>query len=145
MTIKVVIQAQEALQDKAVLLESPGLYRNYHLILVTTDLLEKRPQVAVRLLLALAQAEDFIRQRPEEALAIAQAGQKDSPAEIKQRIGIYQYQLTLDQGMLMGLEDTTRWMLQQTGDGRRTVPNFLNLIAAEPLRTVNPDGVRLEK
>ena len=145
MTIKVIIQAQEALQDKAVLLESPGLYRNYYLIMVTTDLLEKRPQVAVRLLRALARAEDFIRQRPEEASAIAQASRKGSPAEIKQRIGVNQYQLTLDQAMLMGLEDATRWTLQQTGDGRLTVPNFLNLIAVEPLRTVNPDGVRLEK
>ena len=47
--------------------------------------------------------------------------------------------------MLMGLEDTARWTLQQGGDSQQTVPNFLNLIAAEPLRTVKPEAVRLEQ
>ena len=79
MTSKVIIQAQEALQDKAVLLEEPGLYRNYYMLLATTDLLKKRPAVAVRFLRAAAQAEDFIRQNPVEAQAIGQASQKASP------------------------------------------------------------------
>ncbi len=147
MTNNVVTQAQQALQGNAVLLEEPGLYRNYYLLLATTNLLEKRPEVAVRFLRALAQAEEFIRQRPEEALASALGshGQKVSPAEIKELLVDYQYQLTLEHGMLMGLEDMGRWMVAREGSGQRPVSNFLNLIAAEPLRTVNPEGVRLEK
>ncbi|MDP2758575.1 MAG: NrtA/SsuA/CpmA family ABC transporter substrate-binding protein [Desulfurivibrionaceae bacterium] len=147
MTNKVVSQAQEALQGNAVLLEEPGLYRNYYLLVATTKLLEKRPEVAVRFLRALAKAEEFIRDRPEETLAIAQAshGRKVSSLEIKQLLEGYQYRLTLDHAMLMGLEETARWMDVLAGNGRSPVPNFLAMISPEPLRTVQPDGVRLEK
>ncbi|MFA6898901.1 MAG: NrtA/SsuA/CpmA family ABC transporter substrate-binding protein [Desulfurivibrionaceae bacterium] len=145
MTDKVVAQAQESLQDKAVLMEAPGLYRSAIMLLTTTAFFEKRPGVAVKFLRAIDQAENFIQQRPDEALAIVQANQKVSSAEIKQQMGFSQYRLALDHALLMGLEDTARWTLQQAGDSQRPVPNFLNLIAAEPLRTVNPEGVRLEK
>ncbi|MCX5864408.1 MAG: NrtA/SsuA/CpmA family ABC transporter substrate-binding protein [Deltaproteobacteria bacterium] len=146
MTNNVVSKAQEALQDNAVLMEEPGLYRNYYLLLATTNLLEKRPEVVVRFLRAVVKAEAFIQQSPEETLAIGQASQnqKVSSSEIKQLLEGYQYRLTLDHAMLMGLEDTARWMAALTGTGQKPV-NFLNLIAANPLRTVQPDAVRLEK
>jgi len=53
--------------------------------------------------------------------------------------------LTLDHGLLMGLEETARWTFMQAGDRQRTSPNFLNLIAAEPLRMVKPEAIRLGK
>ena len=147
MTNRVISQAQQALQGNAVLLEEPGLYRNYYLLLATTNLLEKRPEVVVRFLRALVKAEAFIKQRPRETAAIIQAshGQTVSPLEIKELLEDYQYQLSLEHGMLMGLEDTGRWMVALAGSGQRPVPNFLNLIAAEPLRAVTPEAVRLGK
>ena len=145
MTDNVIVQAQQALQANAVLMEAPGLCRTYVMLLVTTGLLEKRPKVAVQFLRAVAQAEDFIRQRPEETQALVQASQKLSPAEIKQLMGVYQYQLALDHALLMGLEDTARWTQQQSGSSQLPVPNFLNLISAEPLRVVRPDAIKLEK
>jgi ABC-type nitrate/sulfonate/bicarbonate transport system substrate-binding protein len=147
MTNKVISQAQEALQANAVLLEEPGLYRNYYLLLATANLLEKRPGVAVRLLRALVKAEDFIRKRPDETSAIIRAshGRKVSPSEIRELLVDYRYELTLEHGMLMGLEDTGRWMVVLAGSGQRPMPNFLNLISADALRAVAPDAVKLEK
>ena len=145
MTNKVIVQAQQALQEKAVLFAVPGLARSYIMLLTTSGLLEKRPNAAVRFLRAVAQAEEFIRKRPEETEAIAQASQKVSTPEIKQLLGFYQYELTLDHGLLMGLEETARWTFMQAGDRQRTSPNFLNLIAAEPLRMVKPEAIRLGK
>jgi NitT/TauT family transport system substrate-binding protein len=147
MTNNVVSKAQEALQANAVLMEEPGLCRNYYLLLATTDLLEKRPEVVVRLLRALVKAEEFITQRPEETLSLvlARQGQKESSAEIRQLLDGYQYRLSLEHGMLMGLEDMARWTGRQGGESQRSIPNFLKLIAAEPLRAVKPEAVRLEK
>lgn len=146
MTHNVIAQAQQALQDKAVLMESHGLCRNYVMLLTTTGLLEKRPGVAVRFLRAVDQAEEFIRQNPAETLALAQSVQKGTPAEVKQLLESYRYQLTLEHALLMGLEDTARWTMQQDGDGQGgPAPNFLKRIDSEPLRAVRPDGVRLGK
>jgi len=147
MTNNVISRAQEILQANDVLLEEPGLYRNYYLLLATTTLLEKRPEVVVRLLRALVKAEDFIRKNHGETVAIIQAshGRKVSPTEIKELLVDYRYQLTLEHGMLMGLEDMGRWMVALAGSGQRPVPNFLNLISPEALRAVAPDAVKLEK
>lgn len=143
----VVSKAREALQANAVLMEEPGLCRNYYLLLATANLLEKRPEVVVRFLRALVKAEEFITQKPKETLAmvLARQGQKESSAEIKELLAGYQYRLSLEHGMLMGLEDMARWTGQQGGENQRVIPNFLNLIAAEPLRAVKPEAVRLEK
>jgi NitT/TauT family transport system substrate-binding protein len=145
MTNKVIAQARQALQDKAVLFEAPGLARSYIMLLTTSGLLEKRPEAAERFLRAVSQAEDFIRKRPEETEAIAQASQQVSTSEIRQLLGFYQYELILDHGLLMGLEETARWSFLQAGESQRRAPNFLNLIAAEPLRALKPEAVRLEK
>lgn len=145
MTHNVITQAQHALQENGVLLEAPGLCRNYVMLLTTAGLLEKRPETAVRFLKAVAQAGEFILHHPQETLAIAQIGQKGTVAETEARLHSYQYNLTLDHALLMGLEDAARWTSQQTGDGAGQSPNFLALIAAEPLQAVKPEGVNLGK
>jgi len=142
---KVIVQAQHDLGDRAVLMEEPGLYRSVIMLLALTDMLKNRPAVAERFLRALAQADDFIRQRPDEAQVLVLASQQATSNEIKYLLENYHYQLSLDHAMLIGLEDAARWTLSQPGDSQRIVPNFLNLIAAEPLRTVKPDAVRLEQ
>lgn len=144
-TNNVIVQAQQALQSNAVILEAPGLYRSYVMVLASAGLLKKRPGVAVKFLRALALAEDFINQRPEEAQAVAQAGQNISAAEFKHLLELSQYQLTLDHALLMGLEETARWTFRQAGDQQSSVPNFLHFISAEPLQAVRPEGVTLEK
>lgn len=145
MTRKVISQAQHSLQENGVLLEAPGLCRNYVMLLTTAGLLEKRPEAAVRFLKAVAQAEEFIRQHPQETLAITHIGQEGAVAETEARLHSYQYNLSLDHGLLMGLEEAARWTSQQTGDGPGQSPNFLALIAAEPLQAVKPEAVNLGK
>lgn len=145
MTLNVVVQAQQALRENGVLLEAPGLCRNYVMLLTTAGLLEKRPETAVRLLKAVDQAEGFIRLHPRETLAIAHASQKGSIAELEKLLSFYQYNLALDHALLMGLEDAARWNSRQGGSDPGQSPNFLALIAEEPLQAVKPEAVRLEK
>lgn len=71
---------------------------------------------------------------------------QDLSAEERKRIWAFsQYRLTLDQAMLMGLEDTARWYLQQSGESRRPLPNFIKLIDDRPLRAVRPEAVQLSQ
>ena len=145
MTNNFIAKAQQAFGDKAVILEAPGLCRNYYMLLATSGLLDKRPQVAVQFLRALAQAEDLINQKPEEAQALASAYQGIPLTEIKQLWGMYLHHLSLDHAMLMGLEDTARWYVKQMDDSQRPVPNLMPLIHTESLRAVRPDAINLTK
>ncbi|OGR07980.1 MAG: hypothetical protein A2511_06690 [Deltaproteobacteria bacterium RIFOXYD12_FULL_50_9] len=89
------------------------------MLLATVGLLEKRSGVAVKFLRAVAQAEDFISQRPDETKAIAREYQKVSAAEINNLLDFYQSRLSLDHAMLMGLEDTARWNFERSGGQQR--------------------------
>ncbi len=143
---KIIAEAQQILGDRTVVLEAPGLCRNYAMILATVGLLERRAGIAGKFLRALARAEEFIEQNPVESGTIAQEYLKVSPATITKLLGFYHYRLSLDQAMLMGLEETARWTLQQNGAHQPLAPNFLHhLIDAKPLRAVRPAAITIEQ
>jgi NitT/TauT family transport system substrate-binding protein len=144
MTNTVITQAQQALQAKAITFEAPGLYRSYYMLLAPAPLLEKRPAVAVKFLQALARAAEFIQQRPDAAQALIAGEQKISLAESKHLWQTYDFRISLDHPLLMGLEDTARWHLQQTGNSR-PVPNFINWIHTASLAGIRPEAVNLVK
>ena len=142
MTNKVTAQARQALAAKAVTFEAPALYRSYHMLLAMTGLLEKRPGVVVKFLKALAQAEEFIQQRSEEAQVMVQTDQNMALAEVKELWGMYDFRLTLDQSMLMGLEAIARWHLQQNSLDIPT-PNFMKYLHTASLAQVRPEAINL--
>jgi NitT/TauT family transport system substrate-binding protein len=145
-TTKVVWEARQALGEKAVLLEAPGLYRNYTLLLAQRHFLGQRPETAVRFLRALSQAEEFIAKNPEAAGATASTVQKIPPEAYQEVADSFQHRLGLDHAMLMGLEETNRWIMRRPGAGpARPVPNFIGRLAPDPLGTVRPEAVHLQK
>jgi len=147
MTHKVIGQALKTLGDKALLMESPGLCRNYYILMTMSSLLEKRPAVAEKFLRALAQAEKYKKKKPAKAQAIVSADRKLPLAEVKELWEIYDQRLSLDHAMLMGLEDMARWFVQQQQEKSavRPIPNFMNLIHLDSLRAVRPEAINLEK
>lgn len=145
MTNKVISQARQALGENGVLLESPGLCRNYYMLLATSDVLRARPGVAEKFLRALAQTEALIKQSPDQAQALVSAYHNLPLAEVKELLEMNDQRLTLDHAMLLGLEDTARWFVQQSQEPNRPIPNLMSLIHTESLRRVRPDAIILNK
>jgi NitT/TauT family transport system substrate-binding protein len=144
MTDQVTTKAEQALGAKAITFTAPGLYRNYLMVLASSALLAKEPGTGRKFLKALAQAEEFINHRPEQAQALVMAEQKLSRAQVTELWAMYDFRLSLDHPLLLGLEDTARWYLQQTGS-RRPLPNFINCIHCALLASVRPDAVNLRQ
>ncbi|MDO9235160.1 MAG: NrtA/SsuA/CpmA family ABC transporter substrate-binding protein [Aquabacterium sp.] len=53
------------------------------------------------------------------------------------------FAITLDQGLLLALEDQTRWAMQRGLVKPGTMPNYLNVMRFEPLETVMPSAVKI--
>jgi hypothetical protein len=53
------------------------------------------------------------------------------------------YELALDQNLLLTMEDEARWLIQNRLTDRTQVPNYLDYIYPEALREVNPKAVRM--
>jgi sulfonate transport system substrate-binding protein len=145
MTNRMVLQAQQELGQNAVLLEAPGLCRNYYMLMTTTRLLQDRPEVALKFLRALTQAEELIKRDPDQAKELARSYQKVTPEDINHLWDFYQHRLYLETAMVMGLEETARWTLEKSPNNRLGIPNMTKLIHSESLRAVNPSSVVLNK
>lgn len=142
-TNKVVLKARQELQEKAIVLESPGLCKNYFMLLASSRILQGRPAATGRFMRALARAEEYIRTDPSGARAIARSHPNITPYEIDHLWDNYEHRLMLDTSLLMGLEETARWSQSLSPGKQRDIPNLIQFIDRGPLEAARPSAVQL--
>jgi NitT/TauT family transport system substrate-binding protein len=90
-----------------------------------------------RLLCALDESTRELQVRPREALRLLAAYQK---ADVEPEAFVANnFALSLDQSLLLLLEQESRWALR--GSGRTAVPDFLRHLDPRPLRKVDAQAV----
>lgn len=115
----------------------------YWLTYTRLDVIRNRPDVLARYFRALDETGLYMYQNEDEAKAI-----------IKNRVNLpedyvdslwkkNQYILSLDQSLIIAMEDESRWMISNNLTDKKVVPNYLDYISTEPLRTVSPVSVNL--
>lgn len=138
-----VSQALQPLGDKAVVFMQPGLYRKTFNVVVHNDLLQRKPQAVQRFLRALAQAEAFAQQQPQAAKAIVAAGLEAKPEQVDELWRESNLTVSLDQSLLVGLEDEAKWIVEAKLSDVTEPPSYLDLIYVNALKTINPVMVSL--
>jgi ABC-type nitrate/sulfonate/bicarbonate transport system substrate-binding protein len=115
----------------------------YFLLIGSNSFIEKRPEAAKKLLKSLAQAESFIKSDPVRAqkLLVKKLNLNEQYMQYvwpKHVIG-----LSLDQSLLVVLEEHTRW-LQDSGKVKQPMSqNLLNYIYRDALLSVSPKVVTM--
>jgi len=56
---------------------------------------------------------------------------------------LYNYKVTLNQALLVDLEDQTRWAMKYRLIERADMPNYLDFIYVDGLQVVKPEAVRI--
>jgi NitT/TauT family transport system substrate-binding protein len=115
----------------------------YRLLVTGEEYLKKKPEVLERLLRALEQAAKFAKEYPDEARAIIARRLKVNIADLQAGKSSINYELFLDQALLLAMEDQARWMIANRLTDKKQVPNYLDYIDAEALLKINPKAVRL--
>jgi NitT/TauT family transport system substrate-binding protein len=100
------------------------------------------PDVVVRFLKALDQAEIFMIHDPERSKDIVQGRLNYSENYTEQIWPENQFSLTLDQSLIFAMEDQARWMIRNNLT-QSDVPNFLHYIYFKGLETVDPGSVNI--
>jgi NitT/TauT family transport system substrate-binding protein len=113
----------------------------YWLLVGRETYLKNHPVALEKLMRGLEQAAKFTRERPEAARAIICRHSK-FPLTAWDRYPL-RYDICLDQGLLLAMEDEAAWMIQNHLTDQTKIPNFLDYLVPEPLRMVNPKAVRL--
>jgi NitT/TauT family transport system substrate-binding protein len=117
----------------------------YWLLVTTTQVLETKADAAKRFMAALSRAEDFAGQNEDEAKAIVRERYDFEPAYLnhvwRSRT---KYELSLDQALLLAMEDQARWMIKNgMSYGHREIPDYLHHLYADALSKARPRCIRL--
>ncbi len=135
--------ARERLGANAVFWSAQSHQPQYALISSTAEWISQHPELVKRFVKALAEAEEYLIRHPAEAGAIVQARLDLDAAYIETGWTQNQFSATLDQSLILAMEDEARWMMANNLTAERTVPNFLEYVYEDALKAVKPRAVNI--
>jgi ABC-type nitrate/sulfonate/bicarbonate transport system substrate-binding protein len=115
----------------------------YALAVSTNDWLTKNPEIVTRFLKSLAQSEEFLVRRPAEAKTIIQNRLNIDTASLESILPQDTFSLSLDQSLIIAMEDEARWIISNNLTSAKTVPNFLDYLYTDGLKAVDPSAVSI--
>jgi len=136
-------EAQRLLGDNAVLFGERGLYLKTFNLVGREDLVKTRSSVVHKILRSLIQAEEYGRRYPDEARRKVANRLQLSEAALAREWSDLRLQVSLDQSLLLSLEDQARWAMSEGLVNEKAMPNFLSMVALAPLHAIRPEAVRL--
>jgi len=134
---------QQALGNSVKVFYGNDVYAFRFLLVGKPHYIDTHPQEVQRVLMALAAATESIRQDPARARKAVGAAVKVDDALMSSLFTTEDYVLSLDQAMLLALEDQTRWAMKKGLIKEGPMPNYLNAMKFQPLEAIRPQAVKL--
>jgi ABC-type nitrate/sulfonate/bicarbonate transport system substrate-binding protein len=137
------IQLRKELGDRGSAFYGENLYTSTFCLAAWQDFVKQRPETIKKILRALIKAEAFVQQHQEESRRLVAEFIKTDKAYLDEIWGLYDYRVTLDQALLVDLEDQARWAMKYRLTASQDMPNYLDFIYVDGLRAVKPEAVRI--
>ena len=107
------------------------------------EILHEKREVLTRYFKALSDSEQYIYSHEKEAKTVIKQKMNLSDEYSDVIWAKSQFIQSLDQGMIIAMEDEARWILKNNLSDKKEIPNFLNYINIDPLSTVDPDAIQI--
>lgn len=114
----------------------------YQLLYANDQLVLQNPALINRFVKALVQAEDYIDKNPQEVRVVLKEDLQRPDDYIDGVISDYNFDLSLKQSMVIGMEDQARWFIGEKGLTAQ-VPNYLDYIYFNGLQSSKPEAVSI--
>jgi NitT/TauT family transport system substrate-binding protein len=134
---------KKELGNKGTVFFYESIYTENFCITGMQDYATKHPETIKKVLRALIKAETFVHQHPAEARHLVADFIKVDKVLLDEIWPIFVMRVTLDQALLVDLEDQTRWLLKGGLTVRKDMPNYFDFIYTEGLLAVKPEAVRI--
>ncbi len=115
----------------------------YSLLYTTGAFVQAHPNISKRYLAALIQAEQYLQDHATSARAIIARRLHYDNAYISYMWPKFQFDISLDQELLINMDDEARWAIENHLTTSTQVPNYLRLIDLEPLNTLDPRRITI--
>lgn len=103
----------------------------------------RHPDVVQRYINALAQAEDYFVQHPAQTKSLMQKRLNYTDAYMAAVWDKNQFSLSLDQSLVLAMEDEGRWMINNNLTAEKAIPNFRDYIYTKGLEEIKPESVNI--
>ncbi|MTW01772.1 nitrate ABC transporter substrate-binding protein [Duganella ginsengisoli] len=133
---------QRQLSGKGALFYAEDLYEIPYNLVGSKEYVVSHPETLKRVLRAVIQGAAWCRDEPAAAQEMIAAMMKPQGEKWRALWPTYRFGVSLDQGLLLALEDETRWALaNRLASG--PMPNYLNAVDFKPLQAVAPGAVTI--
>lgn len=140
-----VFRAKELIGDDAVVFANKNIYTATFNVAAMKDFVQSNPNIVKRFLEALLDAEKFTEENREEAVAIISKDLELDRGYLDSTWEESKFELSLNQTLILTMEDEARWRIQNNLTDAIKVPNYLNYIYTDALEEVKPDAVTIIK
>ena len=138
--------AKKLLDENAVRLQPRGgskIFREDFYFVPNRNFMENNPETLKRFLKAIEKGEEFIQKNREEAINIVSQRLKLDKVFIASIWDDFEFQLILDQAIIITLEDEARWAIDNNLTNSTEVPNYLDYIYSDILEEIKPKAVTI--
>lgn len=137
------IHMQRRLGDRGVTFYNEDIYTQTFGVVAAQEYIRGKPATIRKALHALLKAEEFVLQYPAEARKIVADSRRMEIGLLGDLWAGNTFSVTLDQTLLLSLEDESRWAIKAGLTRARNVPNYLDFIYLDGLASVKPKAVRI--
>jgi NitT/TauT family transport system substrate-binding protein len=131
------------LGSNAAIFSGEGVYDLVYNVSGTRDFVIQHPDTVKKVLRALVRGARFCGEAPDAARDITAKAMKIDATKLKELWSSYKFNVILDQGLVLALEDQTRWAIKNKLANRTAMPNYLNYVHLDALQSVSPSAVTI--
>jgi len=136
-------ESRGRLGENAVSFSSEEMYESIFNLAGMQQYVLSRPETMRRMLRALVQGSRYCRENPEAMQPLLAATEKMSRQAVLANWPSYRFEVSLDQGLLLALEDRARWAIRNRLGTGAQMPNFLDYVYLDALASVQPSAVTI--
>jgi len=129
--------------DRVVVWPAQSSQLQYVLLVGMHDWIAHHSELIKRLLSSLARAEAYVVRHTAETKAILQKRLRYDDAFMADSWPKHQFSLSLDQSLILAMEDEARWMIGNNLTSEKQVPDFLSYIYIRGLEAVKPEAMNI--
>jgi NitT/TauT family transport system substrate-binding protein len=135
--------AKDGLGDNAVFWSIQNSQPLYAEAIASNAWISNHSELVIKFLRSLLQAEDFAAKHVSEVKAIVKNQLNLSAAYTDEVWSQNQFSLSLDQSLILAMQDEARWLINNNLTNSFSVPNFSDCIYVDGLKSVRPESVNI--
>lgn len=138
-------ETQKVVGNRGVTFHDENVYTETFNIVAKQDYIRENQRIVEKVLRGLVAAEKFVRKNPTSSqMIVAESIGVDLPS-VRDIWFSNNLRVTLDQSLLLALEDEAEWAIRNSLTPATKVPDFLDFVYLDGLLAVNPDAMAIVK